>query len=114
MSNKDDYVKRTLLETIHSMSENKEGFVRRSGKDFARHRALDSITTIKCILSSGCNTLATEILNLFGFQQSPTVSAIVQQRDKVLSEAFRHLMLEFNEKMNAPPQSCSKDTVSWQ
>ncbi|WP_419025150.1 transposase [Emergencia sp.] len=104
MSNKDDYVKRTLLETIHSMSENKEGFVRRPGKDFARHRVLDFITMIKCILSFGCNTLATEIQNLIGFQQFPAVSAFVQQRDKVLSEAFRHLMLESNEKMNAPPK----------
>ena len=104
MSNKPSHVKETLFSLINSMSEHKEEFVRKPGKDFVRHRSLDFTTMIKCILSFGCNTLANEILNFFDFQYVPTVSAFVQQRVKILSEAFHHLLLQFNEKMDVSPK----------
>ncbi len=98
MSNKPDYVKKALFETVRSIAEQKDMFVRKPGKDFVRHRTFDFTMMIKCILSFICNTLATEILNFFDFQRFPTVSAFVQQREKIRSEAFHQLLLEFNKK----------------
>lgn len=104
MSNKPDYVKKTLFGVIRSMSEHRESFVRSPEKDFVRHRTLDFITMIKCILSFGCNSLATEILNFFDFRQFPSVSAFVQQRGKIVSGAFHHLLLQFNAVMDTSPK----------
>lgn len=104
MNDNPNFVKKTLMRTIHSLEEHKNEFVRNPGKDFTRRRTFDFSTMIKFILSAGCNTLANEILHFFDFHSFPSVSAFVQQREKVLPEAFHHLLLEFNRKMSVPPK----------
>ncbi len=104
MNNNPDFVKNTLLNVIDSMAMHKDEFVRNPEKDFTRKRTFDFSTMIRFILSAGCNTLANEIMNFFDFQQIPSVSAFVQQREKILSEAFHHLLVEFNEKMPVHPK----------
>lgn len=98
------FVKRTLNRIISSMEKQKNNFVRCPNRDFTRHRSLDFSTMIKFILSAGCNTLATEIMNFFDFRQFPSVSAFVQQRSKILPDAFHHLLMEFNEQINLEPK----------
>ena len=99
-----NFVKKTLCSVIEAVEEQKEKFVRNPEKDFVRHRIFDFSTMIKFILSAGCNTLATELMNFFDFKHFPSVSAFVQQRDKILPEAFHHILIEFNNRMNASPK----------
>ena len=99
-----NFVKKTLCSVIDAVEEQKEKFVRCPEKDFVRHRIFDFSTTIKFILSAGCNTLATELMNFFDFKQFPSVSAFVQQRDKILPEVFHHILIDFNNRMNASPK----------
>lgn len=104
MNNYPDFVRRTLCSVIDSMEMQKDKFVRNPGRDFIRHRTLDFSTIIKFVLSAGCNTLASELMNFFGFKQFPSVSAFVQQRNKILSEAFHHILIDFNNRMNVSPK----------
>lgn len=104
MNNYPDFVKRTLCSIIDAMELQKEKFVRNPGRDFIRRRIFDFSTMIKFILSAGCNTLATELMNFFDFNQFPSVSAFVQQREKILPEAFHHILIEFNNRMNVAPK----------
>lgn len=98
-----EFVKQKLLGVIDSMSDNINDFVRTPGKDFVRSRTLDFKTLMKFILSAGSNTLASELLNFFSFESTPTVSAFVQQREKLLPEAFQYLFHEFNRVMDIVP-----------
>ena len=104
MNNYPEFVKRTLCSVIDAMELQKEKFVRNPEKDFTRHRIFDFSTMIKFVLSAGCNTLATELMNFFDFNQFPSVSAFVQQREKILPEAFHHVLIEFNNRMNVSPK----------
>lgn len=104
MNDYPNFVKNTLCSVIDTMELQKDKFVKNPGKDFSRHRTLDFATMIKFVLSAGCNTLATELMNFFNFKQFPSVSAFVQQRDKILSEAFHHILIEFNNRMNVSPK----------
>lgn len=70
------------------MVNEKNKFVRNPKKDFSRQRTFDFATMIKFILSAGCNTLATELMNFFDFQQFLSVSALVQQREKFCGKHF--------------------------
>ena len=88
MNDNPKFVKETLLNIVRSMDNDKSRFVRNPEKDFTRRRTLDFQTMIKFILSAGSNTLATEIMNFFDFSRFPSVSAFVQQRKKILPEAF--------------------------
>lgn len=104
MNDYPNFVKKTLCSVIDEMELKKEKFVRNPGKDFVRHRTFDFSTIIRFVLSAGCNTLATELMNFFGFKQFPSVSAFVQQRQKVLPEAFHYILTEFNRRMNVSPK----------
>ena len=104
MNDNPKFVKETLLNIVRSMDNDKSRFVRNPEKDFTRRRTLDFQTMIKFILSAGSNTLATEIMNFFDFSRFPFVSAFVQQREKILPEAFYHLLIEFNRQMPVLPK----------
>lgn len=99
-----EFVKRKLLSIIDDMSTHVNDFVRTPGKDFVRSRTLDFKTLVKFILSAGSNTLASELLQFFSFENTPTVSAFVQQRSKLLPEAFEYIFHEFNKTMEVTPK----------
>lgn len=98
-----EFVKNKLLSIIDFMSEHVCDFVRNPGRDFVRCRSLDFKTMVKFILSAGSNTLASELLRFFSFENTPSVSAFVQQREKLLPEAFQYLFHEFNKVMDVAP-----------
>ncbi|MGN0719917.1 MAG: hypothetical protein ACI4LQ_08890 [Anaerovoracaceae bacterium] len=104
MNDYPNFVKKILCSVVDAMELQKEKFVKTPGKDFTRHRIFDFSTIIKFVLSAGCNTLASELMNFFDFKQFPSVSAFVQQRDKILPDAFHHILIEFNNRMNVSPK----------
>ena len=78
-------------------------FIRNPKSDFTRKRKLDFTTTYNSILSMGGSSLDREMLDLFNFNEtSPTKSAFVQSRNKILPEAFSHVFNEFSASLRKP------------
>ena len=98
-------MKDTLMGIIDEMAADPRPFVRNPDTDFTRDRKLSFRDTIHLILSMGGSTLNQELLGYFLFNSldTPTASAFVQQRTKILPDAFRHLFCRFRQATQ-PPQ----------
>ena len=99
MNNYAETVKQTLLSLIDGMDA--ADYVYNPNSDFTRNRKLTFSTMLRLILSMGTSNLGTEILKYFNFDDEfPSVSAFVQQRQKIKTKAFEHIFREFSSKMN--------------
>ena len=95
---KPSYIKNALRKTIVSMSSNIELFVKNPGKDFTRNRKITFRDILVSTISLESHSLNHEMRKFF-FKQGvniPSKSALIQQRDKLNDNVFRHLFLEFN------------------
>ena len=92
-----DLIRKQLDNLIATMSHSPENFVKSPGKDFSRDRKLDFATMMRIILSMGGSSLPREVIRQTRFDTgNATVSAFVQQRDKLLPYAFKYLLSKFN------------------
>lgn len=92
-------VKNALFDSIDTMSKYCSIFVKNPEKDFIRKRKLDFQTVLKILLSMEGNSLQKELYDFFEYSKdTATVSAFVQQRDKICPEALEILFHGFNEK----------------
>lgn len=90
-------VKEALLDKIEEIAINPERFCRNPHKDFTRKRKLSFSTIMRLIISMESGTIRKELLKFFKFDENTvTSSAFVQQRDKILPDAFEHLFHTFN------------------
>lgn len=98
MNTYDQDLKKTLLSLINDMEGNElEHFVLNPEKDFKRHRKLGFSAVIRLILSMGSAPLGQELLKYFQFDSNfPSVSAFIQQRQKIKPEAFSTLFKRFS------------------
>jgi len=97
-----DAVKQKLNSLIAQMSSTHECFVKNPGKDFIRNRKLSFETMIKLLISMGGNSLSKELLEAHGYKlNTPTTSAFVQQRDKILPSALKFLFEKFTDSAAA-------------
>lgn len=80
------------------MANSPEAFVRNPSADFTRDRMLNFENTVNLILSMGSASINRELLDFFQYVSPsvPSASAFVQQRAKILPDAFRTLFLRFN------------------
>ena len=91
-----------LNDIIGDVSTNSD-FIRNPNSDFTRSRKLDFRITFNTILTMGGTSLNRELINLFNFSDdTPTKSAFVQARDKILPHAFSHVFYEFSKKLRRP------------
>ena len=89
-------IKRTLEKNINEISVHPELFVKNPGRDFTRTRKLSFKQTIKAIVSMSGKSLRGEIMDYFNMDISaPTVSAFVQQRNKISYHTFEALFHSF-------------------
>ena len=94
-------IKRTLKKCINEMSAHPETFVKNPGKDFTRERKLPFKQVLKAVLSMTGKSLRGELMEYFNLKTSmPTVSAFVQQRDKVDHRAFEALFHTFTKAVD--------------
>ena len=88
--------KHLLSSMITKMSEDLTQFVKNPGKDFTRKRKLGFSDIMKSLISMGGTCLRKELRLLTDYDlNTPTVSAFVQQRDKILPYAFEYLLRKF-------------------
>lgn len=100
-------VKRTLKKTINEISNNHQDFVNNPKKDFCRNRKLPFKKMIYTILSMSSKDLKCELMDFFNMdKKTPTVSAFVQQRNKISSKAFEELFSKFTSSF--PPMKLYK------
>lgn len=93
-------VKQTLIDQIRKIAAQPELCCRNPGRDFIRKRKLPLFASISFILNMHGGSLTNEVIDFFyrdGASISP--SAIVQMRDKLKADAFRTLLVGFNERM---------------
>lgn len=94
-------IKRTLKKCINEMSAHPETFVKNPGKDFTRERKLPFKQVLKAVLSMTGKSLRGELMEYFDLKTSmPTVSAFVQQRNKVDHSAFEALFHTFTKAVD--------------
>lgn len=98
MSNFPEIVKTTLTSIISDMARNPDSFVKNPGSDFTRHSRLCFENIVNMILSMGGQSISQELLDFFQMvaPEVPTASAFVQQRAKILPDAFQHIFQRLN------------------
>jgi len=90
-------VKDKLLSLIQEMGTAPWLFSKNPESDFSRTRKLCFESTIRFILSMESGSLQKELLEYCDFSQNtPSVSAFSQQRNKLLPETFEFLFQDFN------------------
>ena len=91
-------LKEKLTSLIVKMKESLELFVKNPGIDFTRDRKLPFEDVFQLLISMGGKTICKELLAANGFDvNTVTTSAFVQQRAKILPDAFAFLLNEFTE-----------------
>ena len=91
------YIRKTLKKTISEISSNPQSFSKNPEKDFSRTRKLPFEKVVNSVLSMSCKDLKCELMDIFEFDENlPTVSAFVQQRNKISSNAFEKFALTFS------------------
>lgn len=69
-------------------------FVLNPGSDFTRKRKLDFQTTVRCLITMQIGSQKKELLELFRY--NPDAATAAQHRAKILPEALKFLLREFN------------------
>lgn len=90
-------IKSALSKIIDNISANPTNYVKNPMKDFVRKRKLDLSTTINIILSLSNKSSQDELLDFFSHDyKTPSLSALIQQRDKISDTLFPTILSEFN------------------
>lgn len=99
MNYKPQDAKNILLSIINRQKENLTGLVVNPQKDFSRNRKIPYEKMILSLLTMEGASLTNELLRQFGCDMSiATSSAFVQQRKKILPEAFEKLFFDFSKE----------------
>ena len=90
-----------LASLIREIGREPRRFARDPERDFTRRRKLSVETLISALLCLGGGSLGQELMDCFG-QAAPSVSAFVQQRDKLLPLAMETLFHRFTDELETP------------
>jgi len=89
-------IKKKLDDSIGKLTKIISLFSKNPGKDFTRSRKLPINKLIQFLIFMGGNTQTKELLEHFKFSiKTPTSSAFIQQRSKLLPEALAFILNEF-------------------
>ena len=93
--------KRALNDAIQAITDYKWLYSVRPGKDHTRNRKFPFKKMISAILAFRGGTLNREIMDFFGLDPNiGTSSAFIQQRSKILPDAFEHLFRHFTNEVD--------------
>lgn len=89
MSKEINMVKRNLDDAISQICENSWLFTKNPQRDFSRNRKLSFRKVVSCLLAMEGGSLSSELFKHFGCSaDTASVSAFVQQRNKINSDTF--------------------------
>lgn len=96
-------IKDALTGCLGELSQSPQLFLKNPAKDFTRKRKLSFYDTVSLLLSMEGKSTGNELLEYFHCSvNTPSASALRQQRDKILPEAFEFLFQNFT-------STCTKD-----
>lgn len=97
MGKKTKHIKKILQKVINDVAKEKKLHVLNPKSDFSRERKLTFSKTLSLVHTFSSQTLAEELLEYFGFNcgNIPTVSALIQQREKIKISAFKAIFERF-------------------
>lgn len=102
MKNTAEMLKETLLSIIGAMGARPENYAKNPGRDFTRRRSLTLPALISLILTMDEKSIWKGLLRHFQNRfDTPTASAFVQQRKKLLPCAFSDLFRRFTDTLAA-------------
>ena len=88
---------------IKKLGETPERYVKRPGRDFTRPRTLTFETVISLLLTMSENSIGKALIRRFeNKEQTPSASAFVQQRQKLLPSALETLFHRFTGILRPP------------
>jgi len=93
-------VKRKLKLSITQLDRNKHEYVHRPGKDFSRNRKVNFKDVINTFLCLSGKSMGNELLDVLPEKHQVSVSAFMQQRNKLKANTFRKLLTTFNSKLD--------------
>ena len=89
-------LREVLRSLIRKLGETPERFVQRPGRDFTRPRTLSFETVISLLLTMSENSVGKALIERFkNREDTPSASAFVQQREKLLPAAMETLFQRF-------------------
>ena len=98
MKNYPVHLRNLLNSVIREIAKHPERFCVNPGTDFTRNRKLPFEKVLSLLLKMGGHSLRDEMLDHLEFKDSPaSVSALVQQRNKILPEAMEYLFRRFTQ-----------------
>lgn len=90
-------LKQTLNNCISELDEMHSLFCNNPQSDFTRERKISFSETLRFMIDFQSKTLSNEVMDYFGHStESPSKSAFVQQRDKILVEGWNYLFHSFH------------------
>ena len=102
MKNTGRALKERLLSMIGAMGEHPERYAKDPGRDFTRRRSLTLPTLMSLILTMDEKSMWKGLLGYFqNGIDTPSASAFVQQRKKLLPQAFEDLFHRFTDTLSA-------------
>lgn len=91
-------IRKALFHSIRRVAEDLKSCVKTPGKDFSRNRKLPLQTMLLMLVGIGGGSIAKELYDWFGYTSSTaTVSAFVQQREKIRPEAIKKIFQDFSD-----------------
>ena len=98
---KSKHVKMLLSSAIAEVAGTPEDYCVNPNRDFTRTRKISLQKLISGIINMECKSLPNELIDMFkGAEDMPSVSAFVQQRDKLKPEAFEAVFNKFISKFS--------------
>ena len=97
---KPKHVKRLLSSAVAEVAGTPEVYCVNPDRDFTRTRKISLQKLISGIINMECKSLPNELIDMFkGTSDIPSVSAFVQQRDKLKPEAFEAVFNKFTARL---------------
>ena len=101
------FLRGMLLSMIREMGEHPEQYVRQPGRDFTRPRTLTFETVISLLLTMSENSIGKVLIGRFqNSEKTPSASAFVQQRQKLLPAALETLFHRFTALLRPEKTFC--------
>ncbi len=101
------FLRGMLLSMIRKMGEHPEQYVRQPGRDFTRPRTLTFETVISLLLTMSENSIGKVLIGRFqNSEKTPSASAFVQQRQKLLPAALETLFHRFTALLRPEKTFC--------
>jgi hypothetical protein len=92
-------IRQNLFSVFSSLLERRDEFLKNPSSDFTRKKKISFEQTMLFPMIAGADNVATELLDLFGEEELPLPSAMIQRRNQIKKEAFQELFYLFNKSI---------------